>query len=165
MHSTKEERIIRDSIAFKLPMKDDKKVKDKFWVNTICQKFKSFSNASSIKTLNNLIRLPFLVKVKKYSKLLTKAISGRNASFLKCKNEQYDSIEQFCEELLEQTLELVLMEVLRTVQKTTIYRFYHVFKKDELKTLVAMVPTLRLVNLHYEQANWWGIAEKVEIIL
>ncbi|MCP9265624.1 hypothetical protein DINM_020961 [Dirofilaria immitis] len=33
---------------------------------------------------------------------------------------------------------------------------------DELKSLIAMIPSLRIVHLGYEHANWWAIAEKVD---
>ncbi|EJW85518.1 hypothetical protein WUBG_03568 [Wuchereria bancrofti] len=33
---------------------------------------------------------------------------------------------------------------------------------DELKAMITMTPSLRLVHLAYERANWWAIAEKAD---
>uniref|UniRef100_A0A0M3IFT0 Methyltransf_11 domain-containing protein n=1 Tax=Ascaris lumbricoides TaxID=6252 RepID=A0A0M3IFT0_ASCLU len=70
--------------------------------------------------------------------------------------------EQLAEELSETILAEAIQEALSTLQKVTFYRFYHVFKKDELEELVAMVPSLRIISVQYDYANWCLLAEKCD---
>uniref|UniRef100_A0A915CKC6 Uncharacterized protein n=1 Tax=Parascaris univalens TaxID=6257 RepID=A0A915CKC6_PARUN len=55
-----------------------------------------------------------------------------------------------------------IQEALSTLQNVTFYRFYHVFRKDELEELVAMVPSLRIISVQYGYANWCLLAEKCD---
>ncbi|VBB34388.1 unnamed protein product [Acanthocheilonema viteae] len=75
---------------------------------------------------------------------------------------RHNAVERFSLELAEHTIEMALVEVLCIKQQYILYRFYHVFKKDELKSLITTIPSLRLVHLDYEHANWWAIAEKAD---
>ncbi|VDK67199.1 unnamed protein product [Onchocerca ochengi] len=76
---------------------------------------------------------------------------------------RHNAIEQFSVKLAEHTIEMALIEVLCITQQHNPYRFYHLFKKDELKALIAMIPSLRLVHLDYEHANWWAVVEKLDL--
>lgn len=45
---------------------------------------------------------------------------------------------------------------------TDLCRFYHVFREDELKSLIQEhVPSLRVVNCMYDHANWCILTEKI----
>ncbi|OZC09085.1 hypothetical protein X798_03832 [Onchocerca flexuosa] len=152
MNSTREQRLIRDSIAVNFLAENATEAEDMSLFHRICKihLFTSFHGPLRhlLSTLNEYAQ-------KHYS---STPISGILRSLIR-----YNAIEQFSVKLAEHTIEMALMEVQCITQQHNPYRFYHLFKKDELKALIAVIPSLRLVHVDYERANWWAIVEKVDL--
>ncbi|CAJ0580976.1 unnamed protein product, partial [Mesorhabditis spiculigera] len=69
--------------------------------------------------------------------------------------------EQLADEMTQDIMQTALQETLATLRKVTFYRFYHVFKKGELETLLSSVSGLRVVSSQIEHGNWCVVAEKL----
>uniref|UniRef100_A0A8R1TTM9 Methyltransf_11 domain-containing protein n=1 Tax=Onchocerca volvulus TaxID=6282 RepID=A0A8R1TTM9_ONCVO len=150
MNSTREQRLIRDSIAVNFLAENATQTEHISLFHRIFKIFSSFHGLLRhlLSTLNECAR-------KYYS---STPISGILRSLMR-----HNAIEQFSVKLAEHTIEMALIEALCITQQHNPYRFYHLFKKDELKALIAMIPSVRLVHLDYEHANWWAVVEKLDL--
>ena len=45
-------------------------------------------------------------------------------------------------------------------QNKVYYRYYHVFQEGELASLITQIPSLELVEVTYEKANWFAVCRK-----
>ncbi|CAG9538506.1 unnamed protein product [Cercopithifilaria johnstoni] len=151
MNSTREQRLIKDSMAVKFLAKNATQTEHTSLFQRISEVFSSFLDILSR-------HIPSII-------FDGCAIMHYLSTLISCslrRQMRYKAIEQFSSELAEHIVEMALVEVLCFKQQYNLYRYYHVFKKDELKALIAMIPSLRLVHLDYEHANWWAIAEKAD---
>ncbi|KAK6111309.1 hypothetical protein QQG55_43165 [Brugia pahangi] len=150
MNSTREERLIRDSIAVKSLAKNATQPSHLSLFHRI---YKIFTTSYTLsRHLPSILLNEFTTK-RNFNTLIT----GDLRSLMR-----YYEIERFSVGFVKRIIEMALAEVLCIKQRYNSYRFYHVFKEDELKALITMTPSLRLVHLAYEHANWWAIAEKAD---
>ncbi|VIO87603.1 Uncharacterized protein BM_BM17957 [Brugia malayi] len=150
MNSTREERLIRDSIA----------------VKSLAKNATQPSHLSLFHHIYKIFTTSYILSRHLPSILLNEFTTKRNFNTLITGNlrslMRYYEIERFSMGFVKRIIEMALAEVLCIKQRYNSYRFYHVFKEDELKALITMTPSLRLVHLAYEHANWWAIAEKAD---
>uniref|UniRef100_A0A1I7VD20 Methyltransf_11 domain-containing protein n=2 Tax=Loa loa TaxID=7209 RepID=A0A1I7VD20_LOALO len=149
MNSTREERLIRDSIAVNFLVENVTQTAHTPLFHRICNVF------TSLHTLSRNLRSTLNGRTTK--RYLSTLITGN----LRCLM-RHNAVERFSVEFTERIIKMALTEVLCIKLQCNSYRFYHVFKRDELKALIATTPSLRLVHLDYEHANWWAIAEKAD---
>ncbi|VDO94933.1 unnamed protein product [Heligmosomoides polygyrus] len=71
--------------------------------------------------------------------------------------------EQVAEEITQKILHEALTETMATLREVTFYRFYHVFRKGELESLVTSIPSLCIVRSSFEHGNWCVVVEKCSI--
>ncbi|KAK6060250.1 hypothetical protein COOONC_02095 [Cooperia oncophora] len=71
------------------------------------------------------------------------------------------SKRQPCSEVTQKILHEALTETMATLREVTFYRFYHVFRKGELESIVSLIPSLNVVHSSFEHGNWCVVVEKV----
>ncbi|CAI5445438.1 unnamed protein product [Caenorhabditis angaria] len=174
MNTTKEQRIIAASI----PICISDPTTSNRWFSGVLNKmveqfqFPYFSKKSTAPESNNNInkneknsnsKLPSAVPqflpttnsiisgIKRWSPMLGK----RLASLLVPVEEQYG------EELANNIMRESITEAMATLREVTFYRYYHVFKENELNNLVDSIPELRVISTTFEHGNWCVIAEKI----
>ncbi|KAK6045721.1 hypothetical protein COOONC_16773 [Cooperia oncophora] len=69
--------------------------------------------------------------------------------------------EQLADEVTQKILHEALTETMATLREVTFYRFYHVFRKGELESIVSSIPSLNVVHSSFEHGNWCVVVEKV----
>ncbi|KAK6024579.1 methyltransferase domain protein [Ostertagia ostertagi] len=69
--------------------------------------------------------------------------------------------EQLADEITQKILHEALTETMASLREVTFYRFYHVFRKGELESLVHSIPSLSVVHSSFEHGNWCVVVEKV----
>uniref|UniRef100_A0AC35UCU0 Methyltransf_11 domain-containing protein n=1 Tax=Rhabditophanes sp. KR3021 TaxID=114890 RepID=A0AC35UCU0_9BILA len=175
--STKEDRIIKSAIAINIPENNSTPQSGMTsWFNDkvykyIPNSFNKNNRDNNEKTNgNNVIpkippAIPRIIEgLKKQStteqlfcnvKRWSPAIGRKLLSLVKSPKDQ------FVDELVDTILTGALTDVLSTFQEVTYYRYYHVFKKGELESLIDEVEGLKVVDSFYDSANWCCIAEKI----
>ncbi|VDK85498.1 unnamed protein product [Cylicostephanus goldi] len=96
--------------------------------------------------------------VKRWSPMLGgfyKSMIGRRLATLLIPVE-----EQLAEEMAQNILREALTETMASLREVTFYRFYHVFRKGELETLISSVPSLFVVRSTFEHGNWCVVVQK-----
>jgi hypothetical protein len=68
--------------------------------------------------------------------------------------------ERVANELSELIVAEAVVEAFHFLQQFTFYRFYHVFARGELEALVELVPSLTLLSVSYEYANFGCVLQK-----
>ncbi|CEF66913.1 Putative methyltransferase KIAA1456 [Strongyloides ratti] len=69
--------------------------------------------------------------------------------------------EQYADEITDEIFADAFTEILSMLHEVTYYRYYHVFKKGELESLIDSIPGLKTVDSFYDSANWCCIVEKI----
>uniref|UniRef100_A0A7E4V3E2 Methyltransf_11 domain-containing protein n=1 Tax=Panagrellus redivivus TaxID=6233 RepID=A0A7E4V3E2_PANRE len=150
--STKEERIINNSIPITIP--EDTAPR---WLRPLMSTrlWKMLPSRQSVPPaipayLSKLGNVPnYLVSgINQWSPALGRRLAGLKVE------------EQYATELTYKLMEESYAEVMSTLSAVSYYRYYHVFRKGELEALVDSLPEMVVVESSFDSGNWCVIAEK-----
>ncbi|CAD5215448.1 unnamed protein product [Bursaphelenchus okinawaensis] len=145
--STKEQRIIANSIAVDM------------YENSYSEFFGSILKFLNTKVSKMRREMPPAIPqflFSQTSRLLSGINSWSPTLNRKLKALRGDTIPIYAEELTNQILEDGIAEAMSTIQKVIFYRYYHVFRRGELESLVESDKSIGffVLKCEYESANW-----------
>ncbi|GMT18653.1 hypothetical protein PFISCL1PPCAC_9950 [Pristionchus fissidentatus] len=152
--STKEQRIIQNSIPISIRQED--RSPPSVWMDWIVSKVKNSPTPSLPSST------PHFLPVKKRQSLLTgirrwSPSLGKRLSSLMIPIE-----EELAEEMSGDIMRDALSEAMATIREVVFYRYYHVFRRGEMESLLSSLPSLRVVSETFENGNWNVVVEKID---
>ncbi|GMR41922.1 hypothetical protein PMAYCL1PPCAC_12117, partial [Pristionchus mayeri] len=151
--STKEQRIIQNSIAISIRSED--RTSPSVWIDWIVSKVKNSPSPSLPSATPHFFpstkRQTLLTGIRRWSPSL-----GKRLSSLILPIE-----DALADEMSADIMRDAVNEAMATIREVVFYRYYHVFRKGEIDTLISSLPSLRVVSESFENGNWNVIVEKM----
>ncbi|KAF8357177.1 hypothetical protein PRIPAC_92172, partial [Pristionchus pacificus] len=151
--STKEQRIIQNSIPIAIRSED--RTSPSVWIDWIVSKVKNTPSPSLPSAA------PHFFPNKKTQSLLT-GIRRWSPSLGKKLSSLITPIEEvLADEMSGDIMRDAVNEAMATIREVVFYRYYHIFRRGEIESLISSIPSLRVVSENFDNGNWNVIVEKI----
>ncbi|GMS89028.1 hypothetical protein PENTCL1PPCAC_11203, partial [Pristionchus entomophagus] len=152
--STKEQRIIQNSIPISIRSED--RSSPSVWIDWIVSKVKNSPSPSLPSAAPHFFpskkRQNLLTGIRRWSPSL-----GKRLSSLMIPME-----EELADEMSGEIMRDAVNEAMATIREVVFYRYYHVFRRGEIDSLITSIPSLRVLSETFENGNWNVIVQKVD---